>query len=143
MKFMKLFPLLILMYSLCISADDEAGEDVRAKTKVIPSEKMPVIKSREACESAHGSWQWPPHGSYDPHRFEKLAPPPGGEGFCYRKTTDAGKDCVDTEECQTKCLAQDDSFQTHFGKCAGDNSHGPGCYSYMDRGYPAHALCYD
>jgi hypothetical protein len=96
----------------------------------LPSKKADKPITKEACDACHGEW--------DIHGI-------GDTETCICPTSDAGKSCMDGQQCEGACIVTDDDFQVveagdnpkgyWVGRCA-DFDTTFGCY----RGVPAGTL---
>jgi hypothetical protein len=96
--------------------------------------KLPIINTKAECIASSGTWGW----NGIPHMSE----PSDGEGFCILSTTDAGKPCSSSSECQSECEATQDSPQTGKGVCTSTNFTA-GCRSWVQGGVTTPVICSD
>ncbi len=83
-----------------------------------------TIRLRADCESSGGTWkQW------------FMLP----RGSCNYPTLDAGKACSDSDQCETKCIADEEGI----GKCNEWRYLPGGCYSFVEDGKEQPMMCID
>jgi hypothetical protein len=118
----------------CRQKVKETWQDVSCGT----SGSNPYPADRESCEAAGGHWG--PIG---------LSP----AEVCTMFTTDAGKECSDSSECQSACVADlsAEEYQTLVknhrpiyttGRCAA-STLSVGCFAYVKNGVVNDILCVD
>ncbi|MBI2430887.1 MAG: hypothetical protein HYV39_02650 [Candidatus Levybacteria bacterium] len=85
----------------------------------------PLPKTKEACLKQGGKW-----GRIGISEFEK----------CNLKTSDKGKACTDSSQCESSCIGE--SFSSRSGKCSSWRIT-VGCYYFVNNGKVDGLLCAD
>jgi hypothetical protein len=122
------FALLFAACGLLATACGSSPRDTGSVSAQLPSKKADPPTTKEACDACHGLW--------DIHGI-------GDVETCICPTSDAGKSCMDGEQCEGACIVTDDEFQVvepgtspkgyYVGKCA-DYDTTFGCYRIVPRG---------
>lgn len=132
------FILLIMIFSLTgcfkITTDTDLKEknETTDKTDVTVTE---IPKDKESCEKANGIW-----GTIGLAPFES----------CNLKTTDGGKQCKSSDDCDGSCLGKLDSLHD-AEKLIGKEADGEcsyvmtivGCRAFIEKGKVDRVLCID
>lgn len=125
-------PALVMLLSslaVCMAACSAAPSK-----SVAPKPQLPLARTKAECLAQGGQWGWPGI----PHQEE----PDDFQGTCIRRTSDAGKVCTSSNDCQGLCLATSESAVTRSGICAG-NTFGSGCRATVEEGAPSPVICVD
>ena len=124
-----------LMLALLLLAFSSFAADTPPRLPSAASKpQFPPIHGKAECLAQKGKWGW----QGIPHQEE----PDDFQGMCIRATTDAGKSCSNSAECQGLCIATATSAKSGRGVCAQSNFNA-GCRSTVERGVASPVVCVD
>lgn len=113
-----------------LDPSDIAAEDFHVDLSLPLVQQAYSIPNKEVCIKQEGKWQ--PLG-----RQQKMA--------CVLSTSDAGKPCANSSECEVACIVDNEKFEQGAkarGVCSASTNIF-GCYSYVSNGVVEPTLCVD
>lgn len=127
-----MFKYLLLIAIITVSACSSSEKDfqITPEPKLSLSQQAESLKTSASCKAKGGSW-------------EKIGKPQR-EG-CILPTSDAGKNCTDSKQCQVACITSKENIQPGTqvtGQCH-DSTYQFGCRTYVADGKAEATLCID